>query len=444
MPSDARAPRSRAASAASCGIALVFGVSGCVVAPLTILPNEAAPPSVSAIWVLDGQQRSRVDVASKSGPALSTAWMEAGVGPAQTPLIGLEPSTAYEAWLTLEDGTRLTSAEFTTPAPPIDFPTLNLEGTPGWDGFLVVPVLGATPYLAVLTAAGVVTWTTPLPDHPLVGGRPQLMRSGAGLWCGVMNPEPASMIGVNWAGETVFDEPITGFSHDFAELENGELVWIAAECEPVDGVPFCVDTLQRGTPGGEVRTLWRATDTFDPETDGERNDRSDWMHANALFIDEAADAAWLGLRNESVIVKINLETGDVLRQVGGPYSDYALATADAATQGQHRFQVFDDREIVVFDNRLDDERGTRVATLLLDDAVGTVTLADEYAPQPPRWSYMLGDVNRWDDGSTLVTWTTNGVIEDLGPDGTLRSSVSAELGTGFGYTLRLPSLPGVP
>lgn len=427
---------------------LLSTLAGCVVAPLTIHPNEAAPPSVSATWGLDAGQRSRVDVASSSGPALSTAWMEAGLGSAQAALIGLEPSTAYEAWVTLEDGTRLTSSAFTTPAPPVDFPALTLEGSPGWEGFLVVPVLGATPYVAVLTPQGVVLWTSPLPDDPLVGGRPQLMRNGEGLWYGVMNPEPASLVGVTWAGEEVLNEGISGFSHDFAELENGEMIWIAAECTAIEGVPLCIDTLQRGALDGEVRTLWRADETFDPKVDGERNDRGDWMHANALFVDEPEGVAWLGLRNESVIVKLDLETGDVLLQVGGPYSDYAPETAEAATQGQHRFQVFDaevvGEDIVVFDNRLADARGSRVATLHLDDAARTVSLVDEYVPDPPRWSYMLGDVNRWEDGSTVVTWTTSGVIEDVGPDGALRASLSAELGSGFGYTLRLPSLLGVP
>ncbi len=433
---------SRAASAASDGITLIFGLAGCVVAPLTIQPNEAAPPSVSASWVRDAQQRSRVDVASSAGPVLSTSWMEAGVGPAQAPLLGLAPDTAYEAWLTLEDGTRATSTEFTTPAQPIDFPALNLEGTPGWDGFLVVPVLGASPYLAVLTPEGVVTWTTPLPDDPLVGGRPQLMRDGTGVWYGVMNPAPASLVGVTWAGEVIVDQPLLGLNHDFAELEGGEMVWLAADCAAVGGVPACVDTLQRGEPGGDARTLWRADDTFDLDADGVRDDRGGWMHANALFVDEAAGVAWLGLRNESAIVKLDLESGEVLRQVGGPYSDYAPATVDAATQGQHRFQVFGGDEIVVFDNRLDDPRGSRVATLKLDDVAGTVALVDEYNPQPPRWSYMLGDVNRWDDGSTVVTWTTGGVLEDLDADGGLRASISAELGSGFGYTLRVPTLPG--
>jgi hypothetical protein len=57
--------------------------------------------------------------------------------------------------------------------------------------------------------------------------------------------------------------------------------------------------------------------------------------------------------------------------------------------------------------------------------------------------YALGDVDRADDGSTLVTWSTSGLVDDFAPDGTLRASIAAELGVVFGYTNRLTKLPGM-
>jgi hypothetical protein len=57
--------------------------------------------------------------------------------------------------------------------------------------------------------------------------------------------------------------------------------------------------------------------------------------------------------------------------------------------------------------------------------------------------YALGDVDRAADGSTLVTFSSAGLIDDVSPGGDLRWELQTQLASGVSYLVRVAELPGM-
>jgi hypothetical protein len=51
-------------------------------------------------------------------------------------------------------------------------------------------------------------------------------------------------------------------------------------------------------------------------------------------------------------------------------------------------------------------------------------------------------VDRAEDGSTLATFSSAGVISDVSPEGELRWELQTSLAAGVSYVVRVPELPG--
>ncbi len=422
---------------------LALGLLGaCDVSAVSI---EVDGPVVVARWNAAAVD-SRVEVQGANGDVLTTAWQAPSDEGHEALLLGLYPGEAYSAAAATRDGGRSVPSAFETSPLPGDFPTWSTEGTPGWDGFLVGSLLGDSSNVVVMDEHGQVLWFhEEVSDTRVIRARPRV--DGRGIWYAAFRDtdETAApeLVSVSWQGDQLYREAIDNFTHDFVEQADGTLGLLLEDPRPVTGYEDDVRgnrviQFQPGESPDEVFSTW---DIWVPDVDGQVHDGNTWTHGNALDWDEETRAYTIGFRGQDALVEVGADSGEVRRQVGGPTSTYRFVSGAVESFDQHQFQWVDGG-VLIFDNGVS-ETGSRAVEFALDDEAGTATERWSYQHDPVLWVYALGDVDRADDGSTLVTFSTSGVIDDLSADGEPRWSLTTGLGTVLGYTTRVSSLPGV-
>lgn len=412
---------------------------------LRIRQPEATPVS-GAEWTTPDGKRSRVVAEGPDGERIATDWVEGSGEAWDQPLLGLAAGTDYLGWIELEDGTTFGEVSFTTDALPTRFAEWSTEGVPGWRGWTLSTVLGSIPRPVLLDEHARVAWYGPELPEQSTPIRSAFRAEGDGVWTLVERADPADneLVATSWTGEELARHPAAEWTHDFHPLASGGMLWLQTECYRLDGIgPVCGVKLMQGTPGEDRKPLklWSAFDSFDPTTDGTVGADADWVHANALDVDEGARLARVGLRGLNAIVEIDLSTREVVRQIGGPHSSYAPADELATFDGQHQFEFYGDGKLVVHDNRATGD-ASRVVTLQLDDEAGTASTIEVIELDPPVWVFALGDVDRATSG-TYITWSTAGVVTEHAPTGEERWRATAGLGTAFAYSTRTTELPGM-
>jgi len=238
-------------------------------------------------------------------------------------------------------------------------------------------------------------------------------------------------------GSDVSRAPIKGLHHDFVERPDGVIAIIHKDQRLVQedpNVAVAGDQIVELVAGGDNDVVWSLWDTpayapgmIDQVLDGE-------SHANALDHDPDSDTYYLSSRNLQAIFAVDRASGETLWQFGGDRSDFTSPDGDThLTTLQHQFQVLDDT-LLVFDNGNEYQAGSRVVEYGLDHDSGIAEVIWEYRKDPTDLCYALGDVTRFDDGNTMITWSTSGIIEEVDPQGEVVWRMTLPLGVGLGYT----------
>lgn len=321
---------------------------------------------------------------------------------------------------------------------------LTLEGTPetGTD-LLLVPTLGADTAATIFDLHGRVVWYH-VEGQGMGVTRERLSVDGASVLYMVAaygdsaEGDPA-IVRVRFDGKELERIHIRSANHDFAELPDGTIGAIVSDVRTVEGVRYRGNAIVERSPEGTERTVWSAFDDFDPITTPSRYDDGElWTHANALDYDAESDSYWLGLRNLDMLVKIGRDSAEVVERVGGEDPTLPFAGSTEAFSGQHQFQWLE-HGLLVFDNSADD-RISHPVEYAFDANRTTLTQVWAHYADPVIWNYALGDVERDNDGGTRITYSTSGVVLQLNADDSARWQMSSPLGTGFGYTERIPAL----
>jgi len=261
---------------------------------------------------------------------------------------------------------------------------------------------------------------------------------------GLPEPDPTRAIvrvSLDGAREQVLVLPDT--HHDFFELGDGTLALLKYDRREVDGHTYIGDAVVEVSPDGSERQVWTVWDYFELDPENVVGPQASWSHANAMYYDKDAGAYYVSLRNFDCIVKIDQASGEQLWVLGGERSDFALSDgSEALFHHQHQFDLVENG-IVVFDNGLVETQDSRAVEYRLDPAVGLATKVWEQHADPPMFCAALGDVDRLDNGNSLVTWSSAGQIEEVSPEGEVIWRVRAELGAAFGFTLHRQLLTDV-
>lgn len=399
----------------------------------------------TATWGDDGTA-SRVRVEGPDGEWVATDWQVPNPDGHESLILGLYPDEAWVAFVETEGGTSLTGVDFRTEPLLADFPTWQTTGEPGWEGYWTTSLLANSSWPVILDEAGRVVWYRDVAS----GGRvlrARLRGDGGGVRFATSqltdDDQSPTLDAVSFAGalDDRLDAPF--FTHDFVEKSPDVFGMIVKDTRSVAGfdVPVVGNRLVELGSDGVERTVWSTWDHWDPAVGDFVEEDGTWTHGNALDYDAERDVYTAGFRGVDAIVEVDNESGEALRQVGGPTSSYAEIPKSDRQLGQHQFQWIDGG-ILLFDNH-SEETGSRVLTLALDDELGIATPFRYLQHDPPLYTFAMGDVDLAEDGSLFVTWSSNGVVSDIGPDGEVRWELSTDIGTGFGYVERTATLPGM-
>lgn len=355
-------------------------------------------------------------------------------------IVGMKPGRTYTLTLT-DDGGDSESVKITTGSPPEHLPALgarSLDPAATWEGYLLTALL-LQPVAVLLDSDGDYLWWYENPDYDL-GGRTQLSADGRGVWTSNVNQfgEGFVLRLVSWEGELLEERLLGEVHHDWYEHPDGTLAALSRDPQPFGDREVSGDAVVEYGPGGDVRQIFSVWDAWTWPGDAGAGD-VEWPHANALDYLPEEDAYLVSFLTIDGIARIDRATGAVQWVLGGDFS--TLRTPGGGTtffDGQHQMHWLDG-SLLVFVNGLRGET-SRAVELALDEEAGVATEAWSYTPDPPISSFVLGDVTRLGDGSTLVTFSFTGELQQVAPDGTPLWTLGPLPDIGLGYTTWLGSL----
>jgi hypothetical protein len=364
-------------------------------------------------------------------------------------LFGLLPATEYSVAVTLIDAQEgQATANFTTGAVPTSLPTLSvqiLDEEVAPDGYLLTSLLTSPLSVVLLDTDGTFLWWHFDERDQTAIGRVRLSADGEAILYdtfptyGADPDDPThEIIRVSLDGTDVEVLDTPGHHHDFAQLDDGTLAYLAEDRRDVEGEEIIGDQLVELRPDGSHEVVWTAWDDI-PYDPADVPPGSDWTHCGALFHDPVEDAYYLSSHNLDAIWKVDRATGELIWTFGGPRSDFTVAEPGALPYHQHQLQVLDDH-LLVFDNREPQTHSSRVVEYRLDGWLATEVWA--YEAEPPIYNFAMGDAHRLDGDVTLITWSTAGQMDVVGADDDLVWRLNLDLGSGFSYVTWMTDLYG--
>lgn len=415
--------------------------AGCAsVSPIDVTTPAAEP----TVLVLTFQTPSEASVVVEFGETSTFGYTTpATVGTEhQHTLLGMPADTEVHFRLVV-DGEALEEHTASTGLLPADLPALTtVEDGATWDGWLFTTLVGVWQGPVVLDRHGRIVWFYDDPRGPtsvVVRARPLL--DGSGISYNTVaggEDKPGTIFEVSWDGSPIRSLGVPGQSHDFLETTPG--TYASIQLAPrVDGeTTIQGDRLVEVSAEG-IRVLYDTWDWIDEAAAEEDFSRESWTHANSLHWLPDEGVYRMGMRDLETIATLDAASGEPLDYFGGEVNDgWVIEDDERAFSHQHNFQWTADR-LLIFDNGLSAYNDSRVVEYALDPSTKTATRTWSRHFDPPRWIYALGDVERLDDESTLISWSVAGRLEQVKGDETVWR-VEAPVGTGFGYIARTPSL----
>ncbi len=407
---------------------------------VAIAPSADVVTVAEASWPGQSDRDTRLEIHDNRGALLATDWR--GDGEQQATLVGVTPDAVNFAKLVDADGNELASCTFDTEPLPTTLPELDTTGTAPWDGIVATSIMGGAGASLVVDEEGNIRWYY-LTD-PGVLYRTRVAPDGGGVYIlweqDSDGGTDAYVARISWTGEF---ERVSGElhpSHDFMVLDDGTLGIITSYMLGDSANVGLGAGIAEVSPNGAVTELWDSRDGYWGDNYNEAEPEKNSVRGNVLRHDEATDNWWIGLRDVSSIAVVERDSGETLDRIGGFLSEWSFG-ADASFQNQHGWD-FVDGGIRLHDNREGSDQTSRVITLALDAGAQAATLVNEMAHDPPVFVYAMGDVQVPDNDSTIVSWSTSGLLDGFDSNGTLGSSTSLPMGSAFGYVEHHDAFPG--
>ncbi len=425
---------------------------------LVVTLSEFVPTVAAASWDLGLEEIE--DAYVEFGPACGEgvrAPLHLDDGILTGHVLGMKPATEYCLRGVVEAGSEThESAEIllTTGYTPTGLTELSMEVTDAdlvTPGFLSTSTIAPVPSVAILDRDGDYVWWHHAEDEGYMVLRSSLSRDGESvLYLGTYSEEGDEqqdrfLVQVSIDGSQVDVHRIPGAHHDFVELPDGTIALLVSDTrehpdfdDPVDGDKIVEYSLEDGTSVD----VWSAWDTlnFSGNVTGDEAGGLDWTHANAIDYHPEDDTYSVSLMLPGAIVTVERATGEVVEQVGGFESDYEFAGGGVHPfTVQHQFQFMGD-SLLLFDNGTPDTQESRALELALDANAGVVTKTWSYVTDPSLYCPAMGDVSRFSNGNTLITWGSAGQMEEVTAEGERVWKLNTAIAAGLGYTTLLDTL----
>lgn len=325
----------------------------------------------------------------------------------------------------------------TTGSLPTGTPQFVASGELGDDWrFNVLPTQGEIPAVTIVDGNGDVVWYY-LP-HVVEGNlmralithdRKAVLLGHAGMQ-GNLGASVLQYISID--GGTVRDIPFPMFDHDLAELPDGTVAMIVVdERAHADGKPWQADRIVELRPDGSEVEIFNAWDALNPD-DFEGTPALNWTHGNGLDYWPAEDAYLFSMKELGTLAKIDRATGHIEWMINGRLNQFDYGT-DEVVQLQHQFEMLPNGNLLLFDNGTQERGYSRAVELDIDTEAKTARQVWEYIRNPPVFVFAKGDVQRFDSGNTLVTWSAMGELQMVDEAGLPLWQLNAELGQAFTF-----------
>lgn len=256
-------------------------------------------------------------------------------------------------------------------------------------------------------------------------GRAEQSYDGKYMWIGNVNVSGGAgrvhRVGMDGTGDTDFPE-FGDYSHDLTVLPDETVGFIQHDGH------MCDDIMERA-PDGSVREIINVHDAHGGTA---------ICHTNSIHYHADDDSYTFSDLNQNTYVKVT-RAGEVVWILGGTTSQF---TGDGAEwTREHGHELIAPDRLLFFNNNEGSQSSLAVEVKLDFDAM-TATRVFQY--DGGFSSVIYGDVQRLDDGNTLVTYSVAGVVHEIGPDGALVRSFETPVGGAFGYATFRTSLYGPP
>lgn len=157
----------------------------------------------------------------------------------------------------------------------------------------------------------------------------------------------------------------------------------------------------------------------------------DFDHPNSIDFDLDGGVI-VSYRNLGTIVKVNPTTRAIVWQLGGTHNQFTFVNDPlSGFSTQHTARILPDGHLLLFDNGWHHSpRASRAVEYAIDTVAMTATLVWQYAPVPPIFTMFAGAAQRLSNGNTLITYSLQGLVDEVSPTGALVSRARLESSPG--------------
>jgi len=345
----------------------------------------------------------------------------------RTLLLGMKPSTKYHLRITAMYGdTEYRSADYTTetgqvPNGLVKVSTETLDEDALAGGFIVACIF-KTGAAVILDADGEYVWWYETNINDV--SRARMSWDGRDMLIQAVNVRGGKgrIIRVSMDGEEVDTIGLPEAHHDFAVLPEGTITYIS-----FDGARC--DNIFELNPAGDNKLVYSVADsvTIPPNT----------CHTNSIHYWQDKDAYTISVLNNNLFIKIDRASGSVDWIFGGAENEFA---GDVSWEKQHGHHLLDDG-LLFFSNGPPGGE-SKALEYSLDEESMEAQLVWSYSSG--NSSNTHGDVQRLENGNILVTFSNQGEIHEVDPDGNLVRKTYWGMGGAVSYTMHRPSLYGPP
>jgi hypothetical protein len=424
---------------------LGVGCAGVSISDVTAVVSEDKPTVVTVTWQTSEPVQSYVAFGSDGDLSMSTPLEAEPATEHHAYLLGLTADTAVSLQVVALDGDEEVTSdveEVTTGWLSSGLPLIEVTGS-GMDHYMVLPILGEKVGVVIIDPQGDYVWWH-YEERDLDVYRAMLSRDGESVLYNAahVSGEPSSdsqivRVALDGSWTETIDVPL--LAHDFVEHADGTIGAMVAEYgEDAEGNEVMGNAIVEIAPDGTQTTVWSAFDCFDPDEQPGDSPELGWSFGNALDWDGAH--YYQSLRNFSTVVQVDPADGSCGWAFGDTGATIETDSAADRFLHSHQFEILPE-SFLVFDNDGAVEQESRVLEYSFDpDSGATPELIWEYRnPADPLYSFVLGDVHRFDDGDTLVTWSVNGKVQRVENDVPIWE-IQTEFGRALGFNTVRESL----
>jgi hypothetical protein len=398
--------------------------------------------------------RYRLD--GESADSLTAATATSGNG-AIVPVLGLLPERRYQMRAVAygSGGAAIGDPiDFESGALPSDLPRYTASGDSPMPGYVV---FAAGMYGVVIDNTGRVVWYHRFPNGPWLN----FMAQPNGRYVArLVTPDPSdleSWIEIDALGNTTrtfgCKNGLQPRFHDLISEPDGGYWTLCDETRTMDlrasgGVANAKVTgqaIQHVSRTGELLFSWSPFDHFlitDVDSATRAGPSVNWTHGNSLDIDSDGNIL-VSFRNLSEITKIDSRTGAVLWRLGGLRNQFALGNGIQIFAGQHSVRALGGGQLMLLDN-VGDSLESRAERWAINAQTGTAQLIDVHGAVPRVRTLIGGSVQAVSSDRTLVSFGTEGRVEEYDAHGAVKWRIEGAPGYVF-RAQRIRSLyqPGV-